>query len=232
MGATSLIYQRSRRIVLTGRRPSAVPPGAAVFLELSWSQGGSRHPGGPDRSTGWCSTSEGTAIRGAIDRAYRLAEAAGIPVWCQDEAGPYQAIPQAGAGWAPEFLRELDLAFKSFGRTDPYLKAMTLKPSEQIRRAVKFTPFPGEDVGRMREAFRMAEPLRDLRQRHALQQHTALPMLERRIVHIDGHAATRDVELTSRKCGSHAGAVAIVIGRPGWCGLQIVDAASAFDRVY
>jgi hypothetical protein len=33
--------------------------------------------------------------------AYRLAEAASVPVWCQDEAGPYQAIPQAGAGWRP-----------------------------------------------------------------------------------------------------------------------------------
>ena len=39
--------------------------------------------------------------KGAIDLAYRLAEAAGIPVWCQDEAGPYQAIPQPGATWAP-----------------------------------------------------------------------------------------------------------------------------------
>jgi hypothetical protein len=39
--------------------------------------------------------------KGLIDRAYRLAEAAGIPVWCQDEAGPYQAIPQPGATWAP-----------------------------------------------------------------------------------------------------------------------------------
>jgi hypothetical protein len=26
---------------------------------------------------------------------------AGIPVWCQDEAGPYQAIPQPGVVWAP-----------------------------------------------------------------------------------------------------------------------------------
>ena len=34
--------------------------------------------------------------KGAIDQAYRLAEAAGLPVWCQDEAGPYQAIPQPG----------------------------------------------------------------------------------------------------------------------------------------
>lgn len=60
-------------------------------------------------------------------------------------------IIESGAGWAPEFLRELDLGLKSFGRTDPYLKAMQMKPSEQIRRAVKFTPFPGEDAGRMIE---------------------------------------------------------------------------------
>ena len=39
--------------------------------------------------------------KGAIDLAYRLGELAGLPVWCQDEAGPYQAIPQAGVGWAP-----------------------------------------------------------------------------------------------------------------------------------
>jgi DDE superfamily endonuclease len=34
-----------------------------------------------------------------IDRAYRLAELLGIPLWCMDEAGPYQAIPQPGASW-------------------------------------------------------------------------------------------------------------------------------------
>jgi hypothetical protein len=33
--------------------------------------------------------------------AYRVAEAAGLELWCQDEAGPYQAIPQAGASWQP-----------------------------------------------------------------------------------------------------------------------------------
>jgi len=58
-------------------------------------------------------------------------------------------IIESGAGWAAEFLRELDLGLKSFGRTDPYLKAMQMTPSEQLRRAVKFTPFPGEDAGRM-----------------------------------------------------------------------------------
>jgi hypothetical protein len=34
--------------------------------------------------------------------AYHVAEAAGIGLWCQDEAGPYQAIPQAGESWQPE----------------------------------------------------------------------------------------------------------------------------------
>jgi hypothetical protein len=37
-----------------------------------------------------------------IDLAYRVAEAVGIPLWCQDEAGPYQAIPQPGQSWQPE----------------------------------------------------------------------------------------------------------------------------------
>jgi hypothetical protein len=45
--------------------------------------------------------SEDGRKKGAIDQAYRLAEAAGVPVWTQDEAGPYQAIPQPGASWAP-----------------------------------------------------------------------------------------------------------------------------------
>jgi hypothetical protein len=31
-----------------------------------------------------------------------LGEALGLEVWCQDEAGPYQAIPQLGASWQPQ----------------------------------------------------------------------------------------------------------------------------------
>ena len=34
--------------------------------------------------------------------AYRWAEPAGIPLWCQDEAGPYQTVPYPGASWQPE----------------------------------------------------------------------------------------------------------------------------------
>ncbi len=70
--------------------------------------------------------------------------------------GVFERFPQlkggvieCGAGWVPEFLRELDIAHKSFGKSDPYLQEMKLTPSELIRRAVKFTPFPKEDLGRM-----------------------------------------------------------------------------------
>jgi hypothetical protein len=34
--------------------------------------------------------------------AYRWAEPAGIPLWCQDEAGPYQTVPYPGARWQSE----------------------------------------------------------------------------------------------------------------------------------
>ncbi|MBA2680490.1 MAG: hypothetical protein H0U76_19105 [Ktedonobacteraceae bacterium] len=34
-----------------------------------------------------------------IELAYEHAEAAGIMQLCEDEAGPYQAIPQPGADW-------------------------------------------------------------------------------------------------------------------------------------
>lgn len=62
-------------------------------------------------------------------------------------------VIESAAGWVPEFLRSLDHAHRAFGRTDPYLKAMDRAPSEYLRRAMKFTPFPNEDVGRMiREA--------------------------------------------------------------------------------
>jgi hypothetical protein len=40
--------------------------------------------------------------KNALERAYTEAEALGIAVWCEDEAGPYQTIPYPGASWQPE----------------------------------------------------------------------------------------------------------------------------------
>jgi hypothetical protein len=37
-----------------------------------------------------------------IEEAYRLGEAMGLPVWCTDQAGPYQTVPYAGRSWRPE----------------------------------------------------------------------------------------------------------------------------------
>lgn len=70
--------------------------------------------------------------------------------------GVFQRFPalrggviECGAGWVPEFLRMLDHGYESFAKTDPYLRDMDMRPSGYIRRAVRFTPFPREDVGRM-----------------------------------------------------------------------------------
>jgi hypothetical protein len=37
-----------------------------------------------------------------IERAYRLGAQAGLAVWCEDEAGPFQAIPHPGGSWRPK----------------------------------------------------------------------------------------------------------------------------------
>jgi len=58
-------------------------------------------------------------------------------------------VIELGAGWVPEMLRTLDMSQKIFRRTDPQVAALPLKASEYIRRQIRFTPFPGEDVGRM-----------------------------------------------------------------------------------
>jgi hypothetical protein len=44
-------------------------------------------------------------------------------------------------------MQHLDGAPRFFGRTEPPLRELDLKPSEYVRRHLKFTPFPGEPVG-------------------------------------------------------------------------------------
>jgi hypothetical protein len=45
---------------------------------------------------------ETRGVKRLIEQAYEQAEAAGIVQLNEDEAGPYQAIPQPGASWQPE----------------------------------------------------------------------------------------------------------------------------------
>lgn len=51
-----------------------------------------------------------------------------------------------GALWVPSWMRRLDLAVKSFARTEEPLQRLELAPSEYVRRHLKFTPFPDEPV--------------------------------------------------------------------------------------
>ena len=56
------------------------------------------------------------------------------------------AAIELGASWVPTLLRNVDHAHRSFARSEPLLQELDLKPSEYLRRQVRFTPFPFEDT--------------------------------------------------------------------------------------
>ena len=57
------------------------------------------------------------------------------------------ASVEQGATWVPGWMRQLDIAQATFGKTEPVLRDLPMKPSDYIRRQLRFTPFPTEDVG-------------------------------------------------------------------------------------
>ena len=59
------------------------------------------------------------------------------------------ASVELGASWAPTLLERLDDLVAIFGRTEPALRALSRKPSEQLTAQFAFTPFPSEDVSRL-----------------------------------------------------------------------------------
>ena len=59
------------------------------------------------------------------------------------------ACIEQGAGWVVSWLNHLDYALRAFRRTEEPLRRLADKPSEYVRRHLKFTPFPGEPVGWM-----------------------------------------------------------------------------------
>ena len=58
---------------------------------------------------------------------------------------------EQGAGWVVSWLHHLDYAQRAFRRTEEPLQQLEAKPSDYVRRHLKFTPFPGEPVGWMME---------------------------------------------------------------------------------
>jgi predicted TIM-barrel fold metal-dependent hydrolase len=79
--------------------------------------------------------------------------AAEIFLSCMILDGVFERFPdlrcgaiELGAAWAPSLMARLDHALRSFSKSEPMLGELSLTPSDYIRRQVRFTPFPGEDI--------------------------------------------------------------------------------------
>ena len=56
-------------------------------------------------------------------------------------------VIEQGAIWVPSWMRQMESAFDAFARHEERLRALSLRPSEYVRRQMRFTPYPTEDVG-------------------------------------------------------------------------------------
>ena len=56
-------------------------------------------------------------------------------------------VIEQGAIWVPSWTRQMESAFDAFVRHEERLQNLSLRPSEYVRRQVRFTPYPTEDVG-------------------------------------------------------------------------------------
>ena len=56
-------------------------------------------------------------------------------------------VIELGGTWVPGFLRLIDQAARSFAKTEPLIGALEMKPSDYLRRQVKWSLFPHEDAG-------------------------------------------------------------------------------------
>lgn len=56
-------------------------------------------------------------------------------------------VIEQGSVWVPGLMRQLESAHEAFARHEERLRKLALKPSEYIRRQLRVTPYPTEDVG-------------------------------------------------------------------------------------
>jgi predicted TIM-barrel fold metal-dependent hydrolase len=56
-------------------------------------------------------------------------------------------VIEQGAIWVPSWLRQMEAAFDAFARHEERLRALSLRPTEYVRRQIRATPYPTEDVG-------------------------------------------------------------------------------------
>jgi predicted TIM-barrel fold metal-dependent hydrolase len=56
-------------------------------------------------------------------------------------------VIEQGAVWLPSWMRQMESAIEAFARHEDRLRALSLRPSEYVRRQVRATPYPTEDAG-------------------------------------------------------------------------------------
>ena len=60
-------------------------------------------------------------------------------------------VIELGAVWVPAWLERLEIVKDTFGRTESRIRDLPLRPIDYVRRQVRVTPYPTEDVGRLIE---------------------------------------------------------------------------------
>ncbi len=56
-------------------------------------------------------------------------------------------VIELGASWLPGWMRNLDGAAAAFSKNEERLQKLSMKPSDFVKRQVRVTPYPHEDVG-------------------------------------------------------------------------------------
>jgi uncharacterized protein len=56
-------------------------------------------------------------------------------------------VIEQGAIWVPSWIRQMDSAVEAFTRHEERLRRLALRPREYVRRQIRCTPYPTEDVG-------------------------------------------------------------------------------------
>jgi predicted TIM-barrel fold metal-dependent hydrolase len=56
-------------------------------------------------------------------------------------------VIEQGAIWVPSWTRQMEAAFEAFARHEDRLQALSMRPTDYVRRQIRFTPYPTEDVG-------------------------------------------------------------------------------------
>jgi uncharacterized protein len=56
-------------------------------------------------------------------------------------------VIEQGAIWVPSWMRQMESAFEAFHKHEDRVRNLQLRPSDYVRRQMRFTPYPTEDVG-------------------------------------------------------------------------------------